>query len=84
LIGSKRRERLFGDRLPLPPVFVTFWAAYVGSMRKRTGAGPFVAAAAVVGAILVALPYFGLGPDTSPDASSYLDAGTATSASVLR
>jgi hypothetical protein len=42
-------------------------------MTKRTGPGPFVALAAVVGVILVALPYFGLGPDTSPSASSYIE-----------
>lgn len=42
-------------------------------MSKRIGSGPFVALAAVVGAILVALPYFGLGPDTSPIASSYVE-----------
>jgi hypothetical protein len=40
---------------------------------KRTGPGPFIALAAVVGVILVALPYFGLGPDTSPSASSYIE-----------
>jgi hypothetical protein len=40
---------------------------------KRTGPGPFIALAAVVGVILVALPYFGLGPDTSPSASSYVE-----------
>ena len=42
-------------------------------MTKRTGPGPFVALAAVVGVILVALPYFGLGPDTSPSAPSYIE-----------
>jgi hypothetical protein len=42
-------------------------------MSKRIGPGPFLALAAVVGAILVALPYFGLGPDTSPSASSYIE-----------
>ena len=48
-------------------------APSVESVRQRIGAGPFVALAAVVGAILVALPYFGLGPDTSPDASRYIE-----------
>jgi hypothetical protein len=42
-------------------------------VRQRLGDGPFVALAAVVGAILAILPYFGLGPNTSPDASSYLE-----------
>jgi hypothetical protein len=42
-------------------------------MGRRIGAGPFLALAGVVGAILVALPYFGLGPDTSPGASSYVE-----------
>jgi hypothetical protein len=40
---------------------------------QRLGPGPFLALAAVVGAILAALPYFGLGPDTSPSASSYIE-----------
>ena len=42
-------------------------------MGQRFGDGPAVALAAVAGAILAALPYFGLGPDTSPDASSHLE-----------
>ena len=42
-------------------------------VRQRLGHGPSVALVAVTGAILAALPYFGLGPDTSPDASTYVE-----------
>jgi len=46
---------------------------YHGLVRERLGDGPFVALAAVVGAVLATLPYFGLGPATSPDASTHLE-----------
>ncbi|MEQ1873180.1 MAG: hypothetical protein ABL953_05575 [Ilumatobacteraceae bacterium] len=42
-------------------------------MRQRLGDGPWVVLAAVVGAILASLPYFGVGPATSPDASTHLE-----------
>ena len=46
---------------------------YPELVRQRLGDGPFVSLAAIVGAILAILPYFGLGPDTSPDASTHLE-----------
>jgi len=42
-------------------------------MRRSLGWGPSIVFAAVVGAIAGALPYFGLGPDTLPGASSYTE-----------
>jgi hypothetical protein len=42
-------------------------------VRRRLGRGPFIVAVAVVGAIVGALPYLGLGPDTSPGAPTYLE-----------
>lgn len=42
-------------------------------MRRRLGVGPSVALAALGGAVLAILPYFGVGPDTSPDADTYLE-----------
>ena len=46
---------------------------YPGLVRQRFGDGPSVALVSVAGAILAMLPYFGLGPDTSSDASTYLE-----------
>lgn len=40
---------------------------------RRLGVGPGVILAAVVGVIVGALPYLGIGPDTSPGASTYLE-----------
>ncbi len=42
-------------------------------MRERLGSGRFLVLAAVLGAVLATLPYFGLGPDTSPDAATFLE-----------